>query len=528
MRPQAFQLSRYFTLTSLAAFAVLGAALVQVQRSEEKYFEGVQGERGAFFAQVQAERLREQDEAARASLVSAHEAGHVALARVFANALWASHLQPLAQQAQSVASCAPPATPASLRKRCEAEARARMMDLPAMSGIDGPVRRLMRQTTVFKVKVYDLRGLTVYASELAQIGQDKSDNAGWRSAMAGKPASELVHRNQFSAFEGVVKDRDLIQSYIPVTGRDGRIVGVFELYSDVTPLLQQLKAAAARSAEAAARNEARLREAAASERQAVAAQSDRLLLIMMGLLALTYAGLLFIVRRGQRIIDREAQARELAALREQEWHRDKMATLGAMASNISHQVGNPLAAIAQAAGKIAHWRTADDIRPELARSIEEETVRMAAMTRRIDEFARAGGQRPEAVDINRHVALVCQFVAFDRRFHGTPIDLRLPDGLPACRGIPDQLTEVMMSLLQAFEKGCAQCATPRGRIQVETGHEGDEVAVRIRGECAMGPGCSLPAGEPRLESARLRLRGMGGRIAPCEGGLEIRLGCAVA
>jgi C4-dicarboxylate-specific signal transduction histidine kinase len=149
------------------------------------------------------------------------------------------------------------------------------------------------------------------------------------------------------------------------------------------------------------------------------------------------------------------------------------------------------------------------------------------MTERINTFARAGGQSPEPVDINEQVELVCQFVAYDPRFHGTPIERRLAQRLPACRGIPDQLSEVMMSLLQAMEKGCGQCATARGHIQVATAQEGDEVAVRISGECALGANCSLPPGEPRLESARLRLRGMGGRVAPCPGGLEIRLGCAV-
>jgi signal transduction histidine kinase len=527
--PRPFQLTRYFTLASLAAFAVLGAALFFVQRGEESYFERVQGERGAFLAKAQADLLQEQKDAARASLITAHEAGHVALARVFANALWASHLGRLVAQAQAVEPCSPAAdAPRPPRKDCQTAVRARVTALPAFAGIDAPVRALMRQTTVFKVKVYDLRGLTVYSSELAQVGEDKSGNAGWRSAVGGRPASELVHRNQFSAFEGMVKDRDLIQSYIPVSAPGGRIVGVFELYSDVTPLLQQLNAAAARSAAMGTRNEARLKEAAAREQQHVVAASNRFLLAIVGLLVLTYAALLLLVRRGQLVIDREAEARAQAALREQEWHRDKMATMGAMAAHISHQVGNPLAAITEAAEEIGRWRTPDDIRPEAAHRILEQATRIAGMTHRINEFAQAGGLRPEPLDINRHVELVCQFIAFDRRFHGTPIDLRLPGGLAPCRGIPDQLTEVMMNLLQAFEKGCAQCATPRGRLQVETAQEGDEVAVRISGECAMGAGCSLPATEPRLDSARQRLRGMGGRIAPYPGGLEIRLGCSVS
>ena len=532
MKVTPFQLSRYFTIASLVAFALLGAALVLMQGYEERSFERVQRERNALFARMQADLLQEQKDAARASLVAAHEAGHVALARVFANALWTSHLAQLVAQAQSfpVTTCrvpidAPAASVAQAQAACTAKARAQVTSLPAFAGVDAPVRALMRSTTVYKIKVYDLRGLTVYSSELAQVGEGKADNKGWQAAAAGRTASELVHRNQFSAFEGVVKDRDLIQSYIPATTAGGRIAGVFEIYSDVTPLLQQVEAAAARTAAASARSQARVQEAARQEQLAMVSASNRFLVVMVALLVLTYVALLLLVRRGQRLIDREGHAREQAALREQEWHRDKMAAMGAMAASISHEVGNPLVVISSAAQRIARWRSADDIQPEVPRLIAEQAARIAGMTRRINEFAQAGN-RPEPLDVNELIQRVSQFLAFDRRFHGTPIDLDLAEGLPRCEGIPDQLTEVLMGLLQAYEKGCDRCATPRGRLEVATQRQAGEVAVRINGECAaMGTNCQLPASEPRLESARRRLEEMGGRLAPAGGGLEIRLRC---
>ena len=532
MATRPFQLFRYFTLASLAAFAGLGVALVFVQRGEERNFERVQTERNTFFAQIQSELLQEQKDAARASLVATHEAGHVSLARVFANALWSSHFAQLVNQAQGLAltPCKtppemPPEAAAQARQACLAKTRAQVMALPAFAGIDAPVRALMRGTTVYKVKVYDLRGLTLYSSELEQVGEDKADNKGWQAGAAGKTASELVHRNQFSAFEGVVKNRDLIQSYLPVTTADGGVAGVFELYSDVTPLLQLVDAASARSAAIGARNQARVQQAAAADQQAVETASNRFLLTIVGLLVLTYAALLMLVRRGQRVIDSEGQAREQAALREQEWHRDKMAAVGAMAGSIAHQVGNPLALIASAAKKMAHSSQPD---PELPRVILEQTARIEAMTERINEFAEAGMNRPEPVDLNRQIQLVSHFLAYDRRFHGTPIDLQLSESLPLCEGIPDQLNEVFMGVLQSLEKGCDRCATPRGRLEVRTSAQGSEVAVRLTGECALGGGCSVPSSEPRLESARILVQHMGGRVTPCDSGLEIRLPASTA
>lgn len=536
MPSQRFQLTRYFTLTSLAAFAVLGAALFFLQRGEEKYFDAVQREQTAFFAKVQAELLQEQRDAGRANLVSVHEAGHVTLTRVFANALWASHFAPLVSQAQSVAiePCRPTEGRAGpgpavqdAQKACIEKVRAQIMALPAFAQIDAPVRSLMRGTAVFKIKVYDLRGLTVYSSELAQVGEDKLENAGWKAAAAGKVASELVHRNQFSAFEGVVHDRDLIQSYIPVSAPGGALGGVFEIYSDVTPMLQQLDAAAARTAAVGARNQERLGEGTARNQEAVETASNRFILTIIGMLVLTYAALLLLVRRGQGMIDRDARLREQAALREQEWHRDKMATMGAMAANISHEVGNPLAIISGLAEEIGQWREPRDLNPEFPRMIVEQTARIANMTRRINDFARAGRDTPEELDINGLVQSVCDFLYFDRRFHGTPIDLRLQPGLPACRGVPDHLTEVLMGLLQAFEQGCQSCGTSGARLAVETGQRDGEITVRISGTCESGnAGCVFPVGDPRLESARGRIGAMAGRIVPDGPAVEIYLPCA--
>ena len=98
-----------------------------------------------------------------------------------------------------------------------------------------------RGLSVVKIKIYNPRGVTVFSSEANQVGEDKLGNAGFQRAAGGRAASELTHRDKFSAFEQTIQNRDLISSYVPVyRGQQQQVLAVFEVYDDVTPLLAQL------------------------------------------------------------------------------------------------------------------------------------------------------------------------------------------------------------------------------------------------------------------------------------------------
>jgi signal transduction histidine kinase len=119
--------------------------------------------------------------------------------------------------------------------------------LPEYSSISPPIVDFradiveqLRGLNIAKIKIYDLRGLTVFSTEDRQIGEDKSSNAGVRAALNGEVASELTFRNRFSHFEGIIEDRNLLSSYVPLRRRDGSISSVFEVYQDVTELLAEL------------------------------------------------------------------------------------------------------------------------------------------------------------------------------------------------------------------------------------------------------------------------------------------------
>lgn len=239
-----FKLLRYFSVTSLIAFVVVAALL------------------GVFYRQLVLSHL-----------IEMAENKNIALTQAFSNSLW-PQFSPFVTSASGL-------SVDELRSH------------PQISRLHQAVLRQMEGLTVVKVKVYNLNGLTVFSTEAKQIGEDKSNNAGYLAARSGQVASELTHRETFSAFEDTIEDRDVFSSYIPIRrgGPTGPIEGVFEVYDDVTPLIQRLE------------------------------QAHRNVIIGVSLtLALLYGALFFIVKRADDII--QHQYRELkhstAALQESE------------------------------------------------------------------------------------------------------------------------------------------------------------------------------------------------------------------
>ncbi|MBF0309384.1 MAG: PAS domain S-box protein [Magnetococcales bacterium] len=188
--PAPFPLVRFFSITSLLAMIAVAVSL------------------GWFFHKIQIDNL-----------LHIGERQNVALTRAFANTLWPL-LQGYLREVERLGSD----------------------ELPVhslLSSLDFTVRHLVNGIDVVKVKLYDKRGLTIYSSQSSQIGQDQSGNFGFQTALQGGVTSQLTYRHKFPTFDGVLEDRNLISSYVPLR-KNGEILGVFELYYDVTDTIDQL------------------------------------------------------------------------------------------------------------------------------------------------------------------------------------------------------------------------------------------------------------------------------------------------
>ena len=191
-----FKLSRHFSLTSLLAFVIVTILLGQLYRQTI---------------------LKE--------LILLGEKKNVALTQAFANSQW-PQFAPFITSATGL----------------DAET---LRNHPENARLRQSIFTQMHNVAVVKVKIYNLDGVTVFSTDNSQIGTDYSQNPEFRAARNGHIVSDLVKRNEFHAFEETLEDRSLIYTYIPIRQKDqtSKIEGVFELYSDVTPLLQRIERA---------------------------------------------------------------------------------------------------------------------------------------------------------------------------------------------------------------------------------------------------------------------------------------------
>lgn len=156
------------------------------------------------------------------ALIEQETRANVALTRAFANAIWPVYGEFVKEQ--------------------KTTSREQLLAHPTTAQIEQDVRLHMQGLNVAKIKIYNLTGLTVFSTENSQIGQSKSGNLGFAKAKDGQPASELTFRNEFYSFEGEISDRNILASYIPIQKHNNsEVEAVFELYSDVTPLVKKLK-----------------------------------------------------------------------------------------------------------------------------------------------------------------------------------------------------------------------------------------------------------------------------------------------
>ncbi|WP_163560248.1 PAS domain S-box protein [Halomonas sp. NO4] len=148
------------------------------------------------------------------------------------------------------------------------------------------------------------------------------------------------------------------------------------------------------------------------------------------------------------------QAAEAQARRHQEQiaHANRLATTGELASNIAHELNQPLGTMANYASGALLQLAADPDRP--ARDLEipltrinDQVQRLAERVRHIRTFVRKGQTRPRPTALLAVVDAACRLCEWQYQQGGVALEHALPERLPRVLADPVALEQVLINLL---------------------------------------------------------------------------------
>ena len=177
--------------------------------------------------------------------------------------------------------------------------------------------------------------------------------------------------------------------------------------------------------------------------------------------------------------------RQLFEQRERLLRSERLAAIGQVSAQITHEIRNPLSSIGLNAELLAdELRDAHFTRPAqrteagaLLSAIAREIDRLTEISEQYLAFARAPRSPPAPVDLGELCRDLLDFLAAELAAAGVTTQLSLPDDLPLVTGNEDQLRQALLNLLRnAKEAMAGDRPSDRGSDPSATGATGGALA----------------------------------------------------
>ncbi|OGP52233.1 MAG: hypothetical protein A2Y79_13170 [Deltaproteobacteria bacterium RBG_13_43_22] len=239
----------------------------------------------------------------------------------------------------------------------------RLRDPKQFKWLDLIVRNTIFSFKIEKVNMYDPSNIIAYSTDRTLVGKKGLGGTDYKKAMSGKNSSRFVSEDGLLKIRpgGGAATRKLVTTIpfrVEPTSKPGNpVLGVFEITQDIS-----------------------------KDYEGIIWDQYLMVLLSIGLMVILYLILLFIVKRGEIIIERRTE--EQKRLVEKLHQSERMATLGEMIASVSHEIKNPLGIIRSTADLLEKKVVQLEPQNQLASIIREESDRLNRIVTEFLDFAR--------------------------------------------------------------------------------------------------------------------------------------------
>jgi signal transduction histidine kinase len=314
------------------------------------------------------------------------------------------------------------------------------------------LRHLVRVPEIVRFKVYNDKGVVIWAEDKKLVGKSFADNQSIQSALQGRVVANsdaLTRQENASA----------VEVYVPIyLDKPSELLGVFETHRRSESIRREVR-----------------------EAQGV------VLAVTFGGGLLLYLCLFAIVRQAARKIDEQQE--NLLKVQAELVATQRLAAVGEMAAAVAHGIGNPLSSIRAAAqvalldSQTVNGSEGSEKITKNLRGIMQQVDRVQKRMQGLLNFAKPMEPHPAAVEINALLRDVAETMR--ERFVAAEIvprlelDANLPRAIVDANQLEQAVTGLISNALEATPKG----GTVTLRTERQNGNgKGIQISVEDTGE----------------------------------------------
>ncbi|MFN3504669.1 MAG: sensor histidine kinase [Caldimicrobium sp.] len=165
------------------------------------------------------------------------------------------------------------------------------------------------------------------------------------------------------------------------------------------------------------------------------------------------------------------------------FHTERLASLGKLAGEISHELNNPLGGILLYANMLKEELPAQSRWQDLVDKIIKLTIRCRVISRALLDFGKPERAKKEWINLNKPIMNIYELIKDYHIFKEIKFHFNLDTELPIFYANPTQMEQIFLNLFT----NAAEAMKGKGEIFVETKASDDKIVIKVRDT---GPGIS--------------------------------------